>query len=136
MSDKVFLDTNILVYLYSEDENEKRAVSTRLTEQYRCLTSVQTINEFCNVFLKKMKKARQEVEEAVSAIVASCVTKHVEIETLRYAIALHARYGYSYYDCVMLACALENGCGIFYSEDLSSGQTIDNRLLILNPFIE
>ncbi|MCL2495509.1 MAG: PIN domain-containing protein [Oscillospiraceae bacterium] len=136
MSGKVFLDTNILVYLYSEDEIEKRAVSTRLTEQYRCLTSVQTLNEFCNVLLKKMKKDRQEVEEAVTAIVDSCVTKHVEIETLRYAIALHARYGYSYYDSVMLASALENGCKIFYSEDLSDGQTIDSRLLIVNPFTQ
>ena len=50
------------------------------------------------------------------------------------ALMLHERYGYSYYGCVMLACALENGCTKIYSEDMSSGQIIEDRLLILNPY--
>jgi len=134
MNDKVFLDTNVLVYMHSEDEPEKLGISVQLTRQYRCLTSIQAINEFCNVFIKKMKKTRQEVDDAVSAIITSSVTKKVEIETLRYALTLHERYGYSYYDCVMLASALENGCTKIYSEDMSSGQIIEDRLLILNPY--
>jgi len=134
MSGEVFLDTNVLVYLHSEDEPEKIAISTQLTNQYLCLTSVQAINEFCNVFLKRMKKTRHEVDDAVSAILSSCVIKSVDIGTIRYALVLHERYGYSYYDCVMLACALENGCTKIYSEDMSSGQIIEDRLLILNPY--
>ena len=34
----------------------------------------------------------------------------------------------------MLASALEYGCKYFISEDMSAGQTIENRLLIVNPF--
>jgi len=42
---------------------------------------------------------------------------------------------YSYYDSLMLASALEYGCEYFISEDLSSGQIIEKRMTILNPFI-
>jgi len=135
MKGKVFLDTNILVYLHSLKEERKRTISTDILETCDCCTSTQALNEFCNVSLRKLNRSRGEIEEAIDEMRDMCIVCAVAIDTIRYALALHVRYGYSYYDCVMLACALESGCGIFYSEDLSSGQTIDNRLLILNPFI-
>lgn len=33
MSDKIFLDTNVVVYLYSQDEPEKKAAAIALFEQ-------------------------------------------------------------------------------------------------------
>ncbi|GHT05512.1 hypothetical protein FACS189423_09730 [Bacteroidia bacterium] len=39
MKDKAFVDTNILVYLYSEDETEKQAYAYNAIEQYDCITS-------------------------------------------------------------------------------------------------
>ncbi|MCL2301463.1 MAG: PIN domain-containing protein [Firmicutes bacterium] len=134
MRGKVFLDTNILVYLHSLKEERKRIISTDLLETRDCCTSVQALNEFCNVSLKKLNRSRDEIEQALDEMRDMCTICAVSLNTIRYALALHTRYGYSYYDCVMLACALENDCGIFCSEDLSSGQTIDNRLLIINPF--
>ena len=133
MSDRVFLDTNILLYVYSEEEDKKR-ISKQIFQEQRCLTCLQALNEFCNVCLKKWHYSRVEIEEAIGQIEKGCSILPVYIKTMLRALFLHERYGYSYYDCVMLASALENGCTRIYTEDMSSGQTIENSLLIVNPF--
>ena len=133
MSDSVFLDTNILLYVYS-DEADKKQISKELFQQQRCATCLQAINEFCNVCLKKWHFSRNDIEEAINQIAKGCAILPVSMKTLLHALVLHERYGYSYYDCVMLASALENGCTKIYTEDLAAGQMIEDRLLILNPY--
>jgi predicted nucleic acid-binding protein len=36
MNDKAFIDTNIFIYLYSEDEKLKQNISQRAVEKYDC----------------------------------------------------------------------------------------------------
>ena len=55
MRDNVFFDTNIFVYLYSEDEPEKQSIATEILEQSHGITSTQVINEFCSACLKKLR---------------------------------------------------------------------------------
>jgi predicted nucleic acid-binding protein len=55
MKGSVFLDTNILVYLYSTTEPQKRSKSISVMTDYFCTTSTQALNEFNNVFIKKYK---------------------------------------------------------------------------------
>jgi|GEM_PF-6360742 len=50
------------------------------------------------------------------------------------ALAVQARYRYSFLDSTMIAAALAFGCDIFLSEDLASGQKIGD-LTIINPFL-
>lgn len=50
------------------------------------------------------------------------------------ALDLSERYGFSFYDCAILASALQAGCGAVYTEDLQDGQVIEGRLLVRNPF--
>jgi predicted nucleic acid-binding protein len=44
------------------------------------------------------------------------------------------RYGFSYWDSLIVAAALDAGCAVLYTEDLQNGQTIDSALRIINPF--
>jgi predicted nucleic acid-binding protein len=44
------------------------------------------------------------------------------------------KFNYSYWDCLILASALENNCTILYTEDMQDGQTVEGKLKILNPF--
>jgi predicted nucleic acid-binding protein len=134
MNDKVFLDTNILLYAFSLNEPEKKQASMDIINSIECYTCLQALNEFCNVCLKKWKFDRDTIERAINRIFQGCMVVSVSVSTLMSALALHERYGYSYYDCVMLASALENGCTKIYSEDMASGQIIEDRLLILNPY--
>ena len=63
---------------------------------------------------------------------------HCELQPLGRAIIatdleVRNRYGFSYWDCQIVAAALESGCRLLYSEDMQSGQIIDGRLTIMNP---
>lgn len=53
--------------------------------------------------------------------------------TLR-AVAVKDRYGFSYYDSLIVATALENQCIFLYSEDMHHGQVVDT-LTIINPVV-
>jgi predicted nucleic acid-binding protein len=44
-------------------------------------------------------------------------------------------YGFSFYDSLIVASALEMKCDVLYSEDLQNGQQIGKQLTIVNPFI-
>ena len=134
MSAKAFLDTNIFVYSFSGSDPQKRERAIDLFEQYFCCSSIQALNEFSNVCVKKWKSKKPEIEKSILQIMDVCQIGMVSTYTVFQALRLHFRYGYTYYDSLMLASALEYGCEYFISEDLASGQIIDNKLTIINPF--
>jgi predicted nucleic acid-binding protein len=51
------------------------------------------------------------------------------------SIGIAERYGFSFYDSLIIAAALETGCTTLYSEDLQYGQVIDGKLTIQSPFV-
>ena len=53
MKDKVFIDNNILIFLYSEDEIEKQEIAEGLSKQYSTIISIKVLNEISNVMIKK-----------------------------------------------------------------------------------
>ena len=50
------------------------------------------------------------------------------------ALKIKEKYKLQYYDCLIIATALENACTILYSEDMQHGQIIENQIKIINPF--
>jgi hypothetical protein len=50
------------------------------------------------------------------------------------ALVIAGRTVYAIYDALIIASALEAGCGTLLSEDLQDGQLIDGRLTVRNPF--
>jgi len=134
MNGNVFLDTNILVYLYSNSEPQKRNLSISLLKDYYCVTSTQALKEFCNVFIKKYRMPNDSIKAAINSISMSCPVQHVTENTVVNALDLNKRYGYSYYDCLMLVSALESNCDVLFSEDMGDGHIIENKLKIVNPY--
>jgi predicted nucleic acid-binding protein len=49
------------------------------------------------------------------------------------ALDIQARYRYGFYDALIIAAALSDGCSRLYSEDFQDGQRIEG-LTIVNPF--
>jgi predicted nucleic acid-binding protein len=49
MNVRAFIDTNIFVYLYSEDETEKQVIAQKPFDKYECVISTQVLNEFSNI---------------------------------------------------------------------------------------
>jgi len=134
MKDKAFLDSNVLVYLYSEDEPEKQDIVNNIVDKYECIISTQTLNEFCNVCIKKLKKTVLEIKESLNEIKGSCRLEIVDNLIIEQALLLHQKYFYSYFDSLMLSSSLKYDCAIIYSEDMQNGQIIENTLRIVNPF--
>ena len=73
-------------------------------------------------------------EVAGRSIRAVCDVETVTVETHDRALAIVERYGFSLYDSLVIAAALNAGCRILYSEDLQHGQLIDRQLRVVNPF--
>ena len=134
MSGKAFLDTNILIYLYSDSENEKMDAAYRAVDTHDCVTSTQALNEACNVWLKKFGWNGSIIKEHLDNIELVCdEVAYVQKNTIFNALTIQERYGYTYYDCLMLSSALEYNCDIILTEDMADGQVINDRLTIVNP---
>ncbi len=59
----------------------------------------------------------------------------LETKTMRGGLGLAQRYGFSHYDSLIVATALQADCTVLYSEDLQHGQLIGGKLEIINPFL-
>ncbi|MEQ1593438.1 MAG: PIN domain-containing protein [Thiobacillaceae bacterium] len=131
-----FLDTNILLYLYSEDEPDKRTRAQLLVRgETRAWVSTQVLSEMANVLHRKFGVTYPDIAIALHEIRAVCATHQVTAETITLALSLAERYRHSYYDSLILAAALECGCNELVSEDMQNGFVIDSRLTIRNPFV-
>jgi len=135
MPDRAFLDTNVLVYLHSKDDDRKRDAAQNLLNEYKCITSLQAFNEISNVWFRKFNLDSTKIEEHLDNIELVCDDiLSINRATINSALTLKDRYGFSYYDSLMLASALEGDCNIIFTEDMSDRQIINNTLTIKNPF--
>jgi predicted nucleic acid-binding protein len=127
----IFFDTNVLLYLLSEDA--AKATRTEKLLGAGGIVSVQVLNEFASVAAGKLAMEFHEIREILSAIRAVCSVKPLEIETHELGLELAERYRYSVYDSMILAAALRARCSILFSEDFQHGQALGG-LTIRNPF--
>jgi predicted nucleic acid-binding protein len=129
----VFFDTTVLVYVLKKND-EKAAIADQLLAGGGVL-SVQVLNEFANVARRKLGMSWKQVEQALASIRDLCLPPAaLTVETHAAALKIAKRYGFQIYDSMILASAVENRCGILYSEDLQHGQKIES-LTVQNPFL-
>ena len=133
MKDKIFLDTNIIIYAFSNDTNKKQISKQFLKKSP--IISIQVINETLSVGYKKLKLSHNEIMEIFIFLNKSCTIVNIETQTIELAINLKENYKFSYWDSLIIASALENDCKHLYSEDLQHDQIIQNRIKIVNPFL-
>jgi predicted nucleic acid-binding protein len=134
MKDKAFIDTNVLIYAYSFSDILKREKAIVELKNYDCIISIQVLNEFCNICIKKYKLSFQEIQDMLNDILQLYELSYIKEETIYQAIILQSRYKFSYYDSLIISSALENGCKYLLSEDLSDKQEIE-ELFIKNVFV-
>lgn len=128
-----FFHTSVLLYLLSSDAAKADRVEALLAD--RGTLSVQVLNEFVVVAIRKLKMPLPEVREVLDTIRAVCDVLPVTVETHDRALAIVERYGFSLYDSLLIAAASMAGSKRLYSEDLQHGQLIDRQLRVVNPFV-
>ena len=127
-----FFDSSVLLYLLSGDTAKADRVETLLST--RGVVSVQVLNEFAAVALRKLKMPLNEVREILDTIRAVCAVEPMTVETHDRGLAVLERYRFSLYDSMLVAAALIAGAKMICSEDLKHGQFIDNQLRVTYPF--
>ena len=126
-----FVDTHVLVYLLSADE-QKADISASLLRR-NTVISVQVLNELANVARRKCRLEWRELHEFLSGIRRVCRVVPLTSEIHEEGLTLAQRYQVSIYDAMIVAAALQTGCKTLYSEDLQSGMRF-GALRVLNPF--
>jgi predicted nucleic acid-binding protein len=126
-----FFDTNVLVYLIASDAR-KAALSAELLAGGG-VASVQVLNEFVSVAIRKQALDWDEVEDILTAFKAALRIEPMTLETQARAVQIARRYRLAIYDATILASAQLAGCETVFSEDMQDGQVIEG-LTIRNPF--
>ena len=134
MNSKVFVDTNILVYLFSETEPHKKQRAFELLGSKNVVISPQVIGEFVWVMHRKFGVEREKLEIIGSRFLKKFEVVPIDTKVVEKALKIFASYKFSYWDSLIIATALEADCGILYTEDMQSGQVIESKLKIVNPF--
>lgn len=127
-----FFDTNVVLYLLSADTVKADRAEDLLAAGGTI--SVQVLNEFAAVALRKLRMSWPEIREALAQVRAVCAVEPLSVETHDQATKIGERYGLSVYDALIVAAALLAGCKTLYSEDMQDGQIIERKLTIRNPF--
>ena len=136
-SDKVFWDTNVLVYCYDKNQSERKVKAQALSlELPDIMISTQVMNELAFVLSKKQGLDWNKVAGVLQEVSENFTIYTNTVETIIKATGIAKKYLFSFYDSLIVASALEAGCNILYSEDLHDGQVIENSLRIINPFKE
>jgi predicted nucleic acid-binding protein len=134
MPDKVFIDTNILIYSLSADDDRGAKARQTLLSSTEAVVSSQVISEFISTCLKKNILSLDDAAQAANDFMRALHFTPVHESTINRALRLVKKYKFSYWDSLIAASALENNCSVLVTEDMQHGQVINNRLRIVNPF--
>jgi len=135
MKDKIFIDTNIFLYAFSDKDIGKQIIAKGIFfENIRYTISEQVINECSVNLIKKFKFREEDIKSFVKSSYKRYEVIGLDKDILLYSSDIRERYGYSYFYSITLATAIKSNCTILYSEDMQHNQTIENQLKIINPF--
>lgn len=138
MSDKCFVDTNLLIYAHDASAGVKHEIAAALLAQLwgsgTGVLSTQVLQELC-VNVQRRTRSHAPVDEArrvIEIYLGWEVVVNTPLSVLR-ALYLESRYQISFWDALILQAAESSGAEILYSEDLAGGQTYGS-VRVVNPF--
>jgi predicted nucleic acid-binding protein len=141
MNGNYFLDTNILVYTFDNTQSEKQSIARQLVrnalhKRAGCI-SYQVVQEFLNIASRKFASPfsiNDSQTYLISVLEPLC---EVFSSTALYhrALEISGRWGFAFYDSLIVAAALSIGSKILYTEDLQHNQKIEDTIIV-NPFLK
>jgi predicted nucleic acid-binding protein len=127
MSDKCFVDTNVLVYAHDSSAGWKHDTAHALMAQLwgsgSGVLSTQVLQELCVVLRRRaaLPLSTDDTRKVVETFLSWEIVVNTPVSVLR-ALYLESRYQISFWDALILQAAEISGAAILYSEDLASGQ--------------
>jgi len=137
MKGKIFLDSNILVYLFSTTEVVKSQQINTIIQTYsdknQLVWSTQVIQEFYAVMSRKYNVPSLQIKKIIDTFShLECVVNDVAI--IKNAIDIQVINQLSFWDSLIISSAKTSKCTYLLSEDLNAGQRIEG-IQVVNPFL-
>jgi predicted nucleic acid-binding protein len=138
MTATYFVDTNVLVYTRDCSEPAKHGRAREWLEHLWTSgagrLSTQVLKEYYQVVTRRLDPGLSR-EEARADIRDLLTWRPIDVsaEVLEQAWSIEDRYGFSWWDSMILAAARRLRCDYFLSEDLQGGQDVDG-VVVIDPF--
>jgi predicted nucleic acid-binding protein len=139
MTDKFFVDTNILVYAHDRSAGLKHDRARQLVERLwvsgQGVLSTQVLQELCINLRRKI--ARPLPVEEVRRLIGDYLSWEIVVNTpasVLQALEIEVRYKTSFWDALVLQAAESSGAAVLYSEDLAAGQKY-GPVQVINPLV-
>lgn len=139
MKSKIFIDSNIWIYAFLESEKERAkqqhilSLLENIPSVSTVFVSVQVINEFHWILSRKYGIDDVTIKAKVTKGIAAVANiAPLDFKVYQDAYRIRGKYNVSFWDSLIVASALNNGCTILYSEDMQHGLMIDSKLKVIN----
>ena len=135
MTDKILIDTNILVYAFvSADlvKHEKTKDFLNGLINKEVYISTQVLSEIYSA-LKKNGVSNDDAKYYVEYCIAKYNVLSVTLDEIKTCLMIRDKCNYSYWDCLILATAINNACTLVYSEDMQDRHILYAGMEISNP---
>ncbi|MCA9780081.1 MAG: PIN domain-containing protein [Candidatus Eremiobacteraeota bacterium] len=137
MTERSFIDTNLLVYAQDRSAGAKQRSAADLLDRGvlsgRAVFSTQVFQEYFVTAVRKLgidpTAARRTIE-----LYSTVQVVLIEVQDILAAVDLHRLHGFSFWDCLIVRAAQVSKCKVLFTEDLQHGQVIDG-LRVVNPFL-
>ena len=137
MSDKTFIDTNVLIYAHDVDAHAKhqiaKAVLSELWSERAGVLSMQVLQEF---YVNVTRKIASPLSKDLARLVVNnyaiwCMETTPNELSAAFRIEDESRIGF--WDAMIISAAAKSGARRILSEDLNDGQRIAG-IFVENPF--
>ena len=138
---RVFFDTNVLVYCFDSTAPQKQSRAKDLIAQAlntrQGVVSYQVVQEFCNVACKNQRLSlpHERILAYVKLVLQPMNQVAPSPDLLEAALGIRSESRFSFYDSLILAAAQAAKCASLYSEDMQHGQLVGG-VRIVNPFLQ
>ena len=135
-----FLDSNVLLYLFDQTDDRKRALAAAIIREESLsgtgVISYQVVQETLHALTRRTNPAASQVdaEAFLRDVLAPLWSVNPTRALFTSALSVQSRFGFHFYDSLIVAAALESSCTRLLTEDLQHGQRIDG-LTIHNPLL-
>jgi len=131
MAGKVFIDSNIWIYLFLQDETNKHRIAEEFISKNinsSIFISYQVINEVTNQLIRN-NFSESVVRKNIEYMFKICTIHNFSKELIMTASSLRERHNFSFWDSLIVASAINSGCNTLATEDMQNGQKIEEMII-------
>jgi predicted nucleic acid-binding protein len=128
VTDRFFLDTNVLVYTFDSSAPRKQKIARSLVAH--------ALKEFLNVALRKFSPPMSslEAQSYLRRVLMPLCEVFPDSPLYSDALSIASKTGWTFYDALIVASAAIGKCRTLLTEDLQPGRVIQG-VEIRNPFL-